>query len=430
MNSQTLKILLCLLLFAVSGFSVSAEGIMELFKKPEPEEVPTLQEIFDEMPDTIPAIAITKPEIDGGVDLYAARDIINSLISVFIKQGIYRPHSINNWLDDAYPGNEDNISELIKRVAKEEFEVETVMTSSFRMIDGQILLRLGFYHLKYPDTPVYFMRYFRNMSEWEGLLPGLLKEMELRVNDSSLPLTSSSVYIKNFPAELLLYSALSSGEFEYTKISILKLGNQDFRADEDVIKDLLTYEFYSMKLVNVVADDMMEYRKDNGKSPCQYIVDGKLRISEKAQMLFFKVYKQNSSGKSSLILENEVPIEGITIASIQDSLRYITKFVNNEIMSDKDLDKVSYNSFNLSRWGDVLFYNNCYIGNPSQVNFCLPIGFNYFSVLPYDKKGLWNPGNIDKPNAAVFVSPLDGLAKIYESDEAKHLEFLEKTGSE
>lgn len=431
MDRVPLKIVLCFILIFFSALSVSAEGIMELFgkKEEEPEEIPSLQELFDEMAEDIPAVALIRSEIGDGVNIYDAGAIMDNLVSVFIRQGIYRPYSITEWLEDDYTKNGQNVTDIVKRIGYEEFAVETLISSSFRKINGKILLRLGFYHIDDPLNPVYFLRYFDDFAGWEALLPDLLTEIDLRVNNPFPPFKASSIYVENFPSSLFVYSELNSGEFEFTNISILSVGPQDFREGEDIIKDLLTYELHAGQMVGVIADDMVPYHKANGKSPCEYSINGELRISNQVQLLVFNIYKNNSKGQKKL-MEYQVPVEGIDINSLQKSLRYVTKIIYDEILLDSDLEKVSYNSFDLSPFGEIMYFNNFFLGNPIQEDICLPIGIHWFALLAYDDKGTLVSGNIDESDVAVFVSPLDMDGQIYGRTTARHIQQLITTEAE
>ncbi|MBN2735370.1 MAG: hypothetical protein JXR70_00210 [Spirochaetales bacterium] len=431
MNKMPLIFALFCLIFVFSLTTLSAEGIMEMFAPPEePEEVPTLQELFEGMAEDIPPVAILKPEIGEGVDPELAKEVLDNLISIFIKQNIYRPYSITKWLEESYLKNGQNVADIVKTAAIEKFAVNTLITSSFRLINGKILLRLGFYHLADPLNPVYFLRYFDTLESWYLQIPELLQEIKLRENKAIHPFKTSSIYVKNFPSSLYLYSELNTGEFEFTNISILKIGPQDFRKNQDLIRDLLTYELHSSQIVSVISDDLQFYHKPNGKSPCEYTIDGELRISSKMQLILFTIYKNAANGNVTKMFDYQVPVNGIDISTLHESLRYITKIIYDQILLDSDLENVSYNNFNFSSYGDRLYFNNFFIGNPVQNNFCLPVGCHWFSLLKVDDNGKVLSGKIDESTVAVFVSPMDLDGQIFDRTTARYIQQLLTTAKE
>ncbi len=420
---QRKLLLLFILVFSFFTSSLYAAGIFDKEEESAVEPPPALQELFDAMGEDIPAIAISLPEIGPGVDASLAGEIIDGLTEDFIRNSLFRPFSIQQWLDTVYDKRAQNVVDLVKRLAYEEFPLDWVMTSSFRNVRGENLVRLGFYNLKAPTAPIYFFRSFTDLSQWWEALPVLKQEMALRFDSPASPCFTSSVYVEAVPVKLFLYSELSTGEFEFIPVSLLHMGDFDFREDEDFLKDIITYEFHSSQLLGVVADDLIPYHREAGASPCEYTIRGELRISEEVQLLVLSLYR-NRSRRASRIFEYQVPLEGISLSSLRLGVRQLANMVYEQLLSEKELQLVSFQDLDFHAYGSELFYNNFYIGDPIQPRFCLPAGCQWFSLLRRDEEGTLIPAPIDEASVAVFTSPVEEACRLYPPVRARHIQYL------
>ena len=420
-------------LFSAAAKDAAAEidpaAAADLFAK-NGEPPPPLQDLFDAMGEDIPAIALIRPELGNKVEEEWSKVLLKPFVEAFIRQQMYRPFSIDEWIDTDYGKDSKNIVEFLRHLAAEEFPLDWLMTGSVQKVGKEYLIRIGFYEMKHPANPWYFFREVNDMVEWEQIFPTLFEEIGYRLEKPHEPLFVPSIYIEPFVSALYMFTELSTGENAFTKVPFMQIKGVDFRQNDDLISNLLIYKLHTDQIINVIAADLFSLQRENGVSPSQYTLKGELRTSPVISLINIEVFRNSQRNRLDKVFDFQVPLKMIDRESASNAVSEIVKMIYGQFLTETDKERLAYINMDLSSYGNELYYKGYYLGEPHLRNYCLPFGTHWFSALQRDNKYIVSKGKLNEASVSIFVSPIDKTGIIQTNNEAQYLQTLLEIGGD
>ena len=384
----------------------------------EKEAPPTLQMIYEQMSEDVPSAAILNCEKSIRVEEGIVSMCMDDILKYFVKENIYRPYSINTWLTTEYNKKANNICEIADIVKREEIPVDYLIIPNLDKLADDYNFSMTVLPVKDSMNPQYFSRSFTSVETWNKAKLSLFYELKNRMSSKRTPLMPYSLYVDNFPVRLFQYASLSTGEFEFVEVPLSHLYYNDYKRDEDVFKDIVTYDFHSNGILNVISDGLDEYHTGK-KYPCEYLVSGEMLLTDRMNMLNISLYDTRAHKKTKLA-EFSFPFKDMRLKDMRILSREVVNSVYKQLLTPAQSMMVSYQDLNLSIKGEDLYFEGCNLDSTVQKAFCLPTGCSWFSVHGY-VDGAFS----ETPNVVVaFVSPIDNEISLHNGTDGKYLEKL------
>lgn len=405
------KIVLVIMVSVFLVIGVSAGGLKE-------EKPLTLQMIYEQMSEDIPAAAIMDCQYSERVDAGIVSACMDDMLEYFIHDNVFRPFSVNNWLSTEYKKNARNVCEIADAIKKVELPVEYMISCSVNKLSDIYEFSATVISLKESVSPQYFNRSFYSIEQWDKIKHSLFYEIKSRSKKVREAIMPYSVFVEEFPIRLFQYVSLKTGEFEFVEVPLSHINFNDFKKNEDILQKTLVYDFHSNGIISVIADDLNDYH--NGKKyPSAYVISGEMLITDRMNLLNFSLYDVRDQKKIKLV-DFSYPFKDISVTEMRALSRQVVNAVYDQLLTPEQAVRLSYQDLNFSIRGEEIFYDGCFLHTAVQKQMCLPVGCNWFSIHHYVDEEFADTNN---PLVA-FVSPIDNEMSLHNGTEGKYLEKL------
>lgn len=321
------------------------------------------------------------------------KEIFDNVIKQFIKDGIYRPVSINTWLEANFNKNVfSTVDRLLTSIVRGRMPITKLCWANIDFIDGEYLLTFYWYNVRNskktmyqryfridynkniivkvnkgkPKKPVYVSQAIKNPISLEEFRSGVLREINTSIfkefknrNEKGKALFNKSLLIKKTKVSYYLFSDLSTGDEGFSPVPFLQYGETPLKDGEDFFSNLFEYAFNQAGAMNEVCDQLGGYLKVNTPllNEFNYVVESELKISNKFSILKIKVINPKLPLKSHVVMTYDYPIKDIRYPSLQEIANKNSQLILLGILNSQELKKIgTLNILDANLWSnnDVL----------------------------------------------------------------------------
>lgn len=392
---ETIKNIAILFLLLFFNGIVYAKGISEAPKPPETpvgipsdadvQERPVEIQVITELQDrynalSAPAMIMLPTYSSSAIPSDLLLQLDKELLKQLVNMGKVKPVLMQKWLFTRFGNSKANHPfAFLNAINAEQYvvPVQYVGKSSVFKSEADYVYMLNVY----PVTayyPVTMIRIFSNVNELPAVLASCLDEMNIRLFQARLNITGKRVIIDKFKLDLLKLVELEDGEFEYISAPFIEHRGVSLRDGDDYFGGILAYVLASTDLFRVLRPaEFSDYANATASTTyVDYLIQGKVQISEKECVLYVDVQDVSSGRK---VVSIKYPMLEYSLGNIWKAYREISCEIV-KVIFDK-------NSFGivpaLSAPNRGFFFNNMFIGWNSVEYLVLAKGFHKISTGSY-----------------------------------------------
>ncbi len=363
---------------------LSASGIFESSEEPVQEEaVPAVQELYDAQEETVPSIGLFLPEVQGDIPPEVSDRIYGDLAKAYVRQNLFKPYSLNEWLAQEYPNTGPrDILEIGYRIRKDRFPLDYFSTVNISRFADKYFLMVAVYPRNTIEDVIYSYRILDNLSsEWEFLLPDILNEIQYRLEQKQEPHQTSTIYVEPFPVKFYQYYEIQNGEFSFTELPFMTLDGADFRADEDIVSQWMGMRLHLSGFFPVLIHDLKsKTRADvSSRATCQWGLKGEIRISQRLSVLRLQIFDYR---RREILASYDIPFSGLKAEDVSDVIDRSLPFILNTVLSDEARKRIVMLDTDFPLTGDRIYTASGYQG-PWGMIHSIPgqVGLNRFLIV-------------------------------------------------
>lgn len=362
-NERLLKMtpIILVMFTTFAFFPLHAFDVTGLFSGSKDEKAIPLQEQYDSLPVTVPAVVM----FSTGATTAVAEDLVSGfeqeLYLQMIQRKIVKPVSLNTWLYMQYSKKkvQEPVS-LLSKIGNENYKAPLQMICKpylFRTNDF-FCMRVSFYGIAGEYYPIDVFRLFSKPDEIPAVIEACLDELVIRLQEGNRSPPRKRLLVEKFSLEIKKLIELESGEFEYIDAPFIQQGAVTLRSEDEFFSHICAYVFTTTGLYHsMISDDFSAFSDNKFKSSsyADYIVRGRVQLSDQMGVLYFTLLDA-SSGKE--VFSIRYPIHEFSLKTIWDAYRKISCAVSAEVF-----DKGSYGIVSgLESKGSIFYINNCFAG--------------------------------------------------------------------
>ncbi|MDC7220321.1 MAG: hypothetical protein PQJ59_10290 [Spirochaetales bacterium] len=407
------------LLFFMMSFFLYGGGILE---GKEEEEVPTVQELYEEMDEALPVVGFYAPQFRVGVDEEEAERIFLDITETLVHRGTFKPGNLEEWMAAEYASQSPpGIIELNQAVERAQISLDYTASVNILPFKNQYLFRMAFYKPGRPHRTVYVYRILNNLeNDWDKNRDGILDELDYRLAHNDGTFLSDTIYVEPFKVRFFDYYELKNREYAFTELPFLTMDGRDYRLGDDLFSEWLGLRLHLSGYFPVVIHDMDERVEGTDRPPeCTWGIKGEVRVSKVFSILKLTVYNYP---RQEVVGEYDFPFDSLRIKDVSKVIDSMIPFIMDRVLSNEvRRNMITVDPKFKFKHGTQVYRESGYQG-PLNLIGCYPveIGMNRFLV----EKDNFRPYDLSGFNETLLVSPTGEVFHSYTKKEVNYGEKL------
>ncbi len=416
-----------------SLFAIGAKDVLSLAKKKDAKGAPTMQERYDALPETIPAICVIPAIVTSAISPDVAALVDGEICRQMIVRKISRPVSMNKWLATTYGKRKaDSPFSLLRAIDDEQYAVQLKgVLRAFVFRSGELYgVQFDFYSLGGNPYPIQILRLYSKSEEIPDVVASVLDEYTAR-SVSGDDDVKKRVIINSFKIEFRKLVELESGEFEFVSAPFIEREGINLKDGDDFFSSMLGYELATTGLFQSIRlADFTEYSNADitTSQNADFAIRGRVQLTDQMNVLYVDLYDAKTGVKISSL---HLPMRDLTLKSAWDAYREMSVSLSKKMLSAESWGIVS----GIASPKRGFFANGMFAGWDSLDNYVMPRGIASIktgslrrpldSIIAMQKT---NPkGSEKKPEGKEpwrYEVLLDGECKIYADREGEYVRNL------
>lgn len=360
------------------AFPLHAFDFTEMFSGEKDEKVVPLQEQYDSLPVTVPAVVMFSAGATTAIPEEVVRGFEQELYRQMIQKKIVKPVLMNTWLYMQY-GNKKEKEPLVllEKIGKENYLVALKMVCKPYLFRTNEFygVRLSFYGISGGHYPIDVFRLFSDPIEIPAVVAACLDEVSIRMSNPDSTRGRKKILVEKFSLEIKKIVELESGEFEYVEAPFIQKGEVTLRIEDEFFSHLCAYVFTSTGLYHsIISDDFSAFSDTRFKSSAysDYIVRGRVQLTDQMCVLYFTLLDATSGNE---VFSIRYPILDFSLKTVWDAYRKISCAVSAKLYDEGSFCVVH----GIESKGSFFYTNNQFVGWDSMDGFLVQRGL--FPVL-------------------------------------------------
>ena len=361
-----------------SLFAVGAKDALSLVKKKDSKAPPTLQERYDALPETIPAICVIPASATSAVPAEIVAAVDEEICKQMIIRKLSRPVSMNKWLATTYGKRKaESPFALLRAIDDEQYAVQLKgLSRAYLFKSGDLYgVQLDFYSLGGNSYPIQVLRLFSEIRDIPDVISSALDEYTARgaARDDD---GKKRVIINGFKIEFRKLVELESGEFEFVSAPFIEREGVNLKDGDDFFSAMLGYELATSGMIQTIRlADFAEY-SDSDISMSQnadFAIRGRVQLTDQMNVLYVDLYDAKTGTK---IASLRSPMKELSLKSAWDAYRTMSVSLIKKMLPQDTWGVAS--GIVAPKRG--FFANGMFVAWESLDNFVLPRGINSVST--------------------------------------------------
>lgn len=344
-----------------------------IFSGKKDEKVVPLQEQYESLPVTVPAVAMFAASATTAIPDEMLRGFEQELYRQMIQKKIVKPVSMNTWLYLQYGKRKvKDPLVLLERIGRENYVVPLQMVCKPYLFRTNEFygVRLSLYGISGDYYPVDVFRLFSDPIEIPAVIGACLDEVSIRVRTPDSGLKRKKILVEKFSLEIKKLVELESGEFEYIEAPFIQQGEVTLRSEDELFSQVCAYVFTSTGFYHsVVAEDFSLFSDTSfsDSANADYIIRGRVQLSDQMSVLYFYLLDA-SNGKE--LLSVRYPLRDFSLQTVWNAYREISCTVSKKILPEGSFGIAT----GLESDGSMFYVDNYFVGWDSMEGFLVPRG--------------------------------------------------------
>jgi hypothetical protein len=368
------------ILFSCSLFSLSINPFKKL--KPEIKVITEMQDKYDALPETLPAIVVLPASGTSAVPPELITEFNGQISQQMVLQSKLKPVVMTKYLSATFLNNKAaNPFTLLQALAEERYTVPLrLLCKPFIFKNEQnYIVRLAFYRLNDSFYPIEIIRSFTNTTHLPKVIASCLEEFSVRYFTEAAPSDKKKILIREFTLEFRKLVELVSGEFEFVPAPFIQQTDFTLKDEDDYFSLLFGYILSSTDMFETFRlADFKEFAGINNSAynSADYVVTGRVQLTDQVGFLYINLI----NAKDGIIIQSvKHPLIDFSLSSLIDAYREIGWLFSQKIFPQDSIYLVPH----FKDSGNIFYYRDRLIGWDTLKYFFLPSGMHVIQTQPY-----------------------------------------------
>ena len=260
-----------------------------------------LQAVYDDMPETVPAIVLLQTECTSCVPLGMVGAVSEEIKNQMILTSCFKPVSMGKWLDSRYAETKaGSVFQFVGDLGGERYSVNLkgICKSNVFKCGGHYVLHMAVYPFSNGGYPVSAVRVFKSA----GDIPKVVQYCLLDVSRlfGSVPKARRKVAVAPFEVSCRTLVEQKSGEFDFIKTSFSVQEGIEVKESDDYFSRIFAYQaettglFNASQLSNLAGYARSDVSASSVQGYADYLVKGTVVLSNKMNVITVSLVKSDT----------------------------------------------------------------------------------------------------------------------------------------
>jgi hypothetical protein len=376
------------------------------------------QDSYAALAETVPALLVLPASAASPVAQETLHALEEALRRRLVADGKFRPVTMGKWLAASFSRRKAaSAFAFLSALREERYSAPLLALCKPHVfgVPGFYGLHLNVFPLAGSLYPVSVLRFFREDEDPAEVAAACLEELSARFLSASGEEGKKRVAVESFRLEFRKLLELESGEFEFIEAPLAVQNGLTLRETDDFFSLLVGYCLAATDMLKVMRlADFSDYARaeEAGRENADYLVRGRLQLSEEVNILYADVY---AAGGGAKIFSVRHPFQGSGLKTVWEACREAASRIIEHLFPAQAFGRVPP----LAAEGRGFFHNSMLIGQDSLEHYLLPRGMHEIRVGSYLREA--TAGKEEQTGAEVFYVLLDTESKIFRGRQGEYV---------